>query len=42
MPLRVEDMLAIPFYCPVVEEGTSTARQEAAAKLNARVAFPHE
>lgn len=34
MNLSVDDMLAMPFYHPVVEEGLRTALRDAAAKLN--------
>ena len=33
--LTIEQMLAMPFYHPVVEEGLRTALRDAAAKLQA-------
>ncbi len=34
MRLSVDDMLAMPFFHPVVEEGLRTALRDAAAKLS--------
>jgi len=36
--LTIEQMLAMPFYHPVVEEGLRTALRDAAAKLQAQAA----